>query len=72
MRSIAVLTLLEQKRNRAIRNMLARVPPTLEDQIVIRRNWDRMLRWTAGMETMAAVRVLNRWCDDYLHNRFET
>ena len=65
-----MLSLLEQRRNHAIRNMFARVPPTPEDQVIIRRNWDRMLRWTAGMEAMAAVRVLNRWCADYLHNRF--
>ncbi len=45
-----------------------RVPPTPEDQIVIRRNWDRMMRWTANMETMEQVRALNRWCGDYLHN----
>lgn len=65
-----MLSLLEQRQNHAVRNMLTRVPTTLEDQVVIQRNWNRMLRWTAGMETMAAVRVLNRWCDDYIHNRF--
>lgn len=65
-----MLSLIEQRQNHAVRNMLARVPPTPEDQIVIRRNWDRMLRWTTGMETMATVRVLNRWCGDYIHNRF--
>ena len=31
------------------------------------RRRDRMMRWTAGMETMDSIRVLNRWCNDYMH-----
>lgn len=48
-------------------NNFDRVPPTPEDQVIIKRNWNRMMRWTAGMETMAAIRCLNRWCNDYMH-----
>lgn len=65
-----MLSLLEQRQNHKVRNMLARVPPTPEDQIILRRNFDRMLRWVTPLDARTAMRVLNRWCGDYLHNRF--
>lgn len=65
-----MLSLLEQRQNRAVRNMFARVPPTPEDQAILKRNFGRILRWAQPLDVRAQMAVLRRWCGDYTHDRF--
>lgn len=67
-----MLDIIEQRRVNAIRNIFARVPPTREDQVIIKRNFERMLRWAQPLDVRAQMFVLRRWCDDYTHDRFDT